>query len=228
MGNVPIAAHPALQENVMPQRRSEEMPRPTAGPRLPHRTSFDAVALQQNGVPGQNFASNLQDLLPLDLSSTGASSETSSTPGTSHRRPPSFQTVQTPTNQLYKVNAMMFPSGDPFAYPAQPIMSFASPVERRPTSQSQPQEALSFYGMYDDIEGQLLGPVPGYLQQGLDLSGQTAPIYSQSEMLIINQQQQALAQQRQQREMDEILSDPTFRGEWGNLLGDGGGGYVPM
>ena len=42
------------------------------------------------------------------------------------------------------------------------------------------------------------------------------------------QQQQQLAQQRQQREIDELLSDASFRGDWGNILGDGGGGFSPM
>ncbi len=216
----------------MPRTMPDEPARSAAAaPRMQHRSSFDSVGVSQTATGGRNLSANLQELLPLDLSSAGATPDTSSTPGTAaQRRPSNFQTAQTPTtNSLYKVDAIMFPSGDPFAYPSQqPLLDFGG--QARTVSQNQQQQdAMPFYGVYDDIEGQLLGPVPGYLQHGLDLSAQTAQMYNTSGVLILNQQQQQLAQhQRQQRDMEQFLSDPSFRGDWGDFLGDGGGGYRPL
>lgn len=79
---------------------------------------------------------------------------------------------------LPDMNAMMFPSEDPFAYPNQPMMEFDNfkrePMElisgspapamfmpsSNPHSQQQQQQ-----GIYDDLEGQLFGPIPPYLAQ---------------------------------------------------------------
>ncbi len=114
---------------------------------------------------------------------------------------------------------MMFPSGDPFAYPSQqPLIDYSGQPQGRPVSQNQHQDAMQFYGVYDDIEGQLLGPVPGYLQHGLDLSAQTAHMYNASGVLILNQQQQQqLAQQRQREKWISFCPTLGFRGDWGRL-----------
>ena len=235
-----VATNLARQENMLPRTMPDEPARSAtaAAPRMQHRSSFDSVGVSQTATGGRNLSANLQELLPLDLSSAGATSDTSSTPGTAaQRRPSSFQTAQTPTtSSLYKVDAIMFPSGDPFAYPSQqPLLDFGGQARtvsqsQQQQQQQQQQDAIPFYGVYDDIEGQLLGPVPGYLQHGLDLSAQTAQMYNTSGVLILNQQQQQLAQQQQrhQRDMEQFLSDPSFRGDWGDFLGDGGGGYRPL
>jgi hypothetical protein len=162
------------------------------------------------------------------------------------------------------MDAMMFPSEDPFAYPSQPSMDPAS--QQHPGSQTsqssgggQPQDTMQFYipNMYDGIEGQLLEPIPSYLlqqQQGQRQAQQhglnaTAQMYGTPNMMAMqpdhashaqqqqqrhhqqmaqHQQQQHQQQQQQQQQqqgggmMDEMLTDPTFRGEWDEMLGNTG------
>lgn len=138
----------------------------------------------QNGLPGQqggNYATNLQDLLPLDMTlrgtPTAAESDPSSAGGSQHPRQAGSYTPQSSVTSLYKLDAMMFPSSDPFAYPNQPLLESQGPVVRgnshppgatAGTAGNQTPEAaaaMQFYmpNVYDDIEGQLLGPIPPYL-----------------------------------------------------------------
>ncbi|KAH8909980.1 hypothetical protein BR93DRAFT_444523 [Coniochaeta sp. PMI_546] len=236
------------------QRRSDEIGRPqmrTPGEqqiKVPQRTSsFDIARMQQGGLSAHNFSTSFQDLLPMDMSSTGEGSEGSSTPGGIGQ--PSAQNLlrlqtQAPggNSTLYKLDAMMFPTGDPFAYPnQQPLMDFpiASPQARQGGPHNggggggQNPDSMQFYmpNMYDDIEGQLLGPLPPYLAQhhgqthhGLDINSQ---VYNAASMLSMppvqgSHSHNLTAQQRHQREIDAMLADPNFRGDWGDILGNGG------
>jgi len=67
----------------------------------------------------------------------------------------------------------MFPSADPFAYPNQPIMEYDNIKQENipiingsQTPQMLFSNSSSGGRMYDDLEGQLFGPIPPYLQQG--------------------------------------------------------------
>jgi len=189
----------------------------------------------------------------MDISSTGDGSEGSSTPG--GIGPPSAQNLlrmqshgSAGNSTLYKLDAMMFPTGDPFAYPnQQPLMDFPTPSpQTRPgglpggggggaggAGGGQHPDSMQFYmpNMYDDIEGQLLGPLPPYLSQhhgqphhGMDINSQ---VYNAASMLSMPPVQgphshNLTPQQRHQRDVDAILSDPNFRGDWGDILGAGG------
>ncbi|KAK3938339.1 putative transcriptional regulatory protein [Diplogelasinospora grovesii] len=264
---IQVPLQPASAPAGLPQRRSDEIIRPhqqngvpvrreTVGPgRLQHRTSLDALGLQQqDGMTGQDFGNPLHDLLPLDMSMTATSSEAGSTPGTSasHRQ---HRSQAFGSGGVYPLDAsMMFSSGDPFAYPNhQPLMDL--PAANRQQQQQQQQDAMQFFmptgGIYDDIEGQLLGPIPSYLlqqqqqaahQHGLDLD-MTSQMYGNAANMATlqqrgrqqsQQQQQQLAQQQQQqqqqrlqhnREIEEMLAagDPTFRaGAGGGMVVDWG------
>lgn len=121
---------------------------------------------------------------------------------------------------------MMFPTGDPFAYPNQPIMDFSTMGAQsgHQTSGQPHQDSMQFYtpNVYDDIEGQLLGPIPPYLMQSaqgqsIDL---TAQMYNTSNMLNLQQAQAHNAQQnaahhRQQREIEEMIVDPNMHDVFG-------------
>lgn len=206
--------------------------------------------MQQGAIAAHNFSANFQDLLPMDISSAGDGSEGSSTSGGLGQ--PSAQALlrmqaqgSAGNSALYKLDAVMFPTGDPFAYPnQQPLMDFPTPG---PTRQGGPQsgggggsqhpDSMQFFipNIYDDIEGQLLGPLPPYLvqqhgqaHQGLDINSQ---VYNAASMLAMppaqgSQQQNLTAQQRRQREMDAMLADPNFRGDWGDFLGTGVYGHM--
>ena len=228
-GPVPIPVHQMSQA-----RRSEDLEHSSREQlrQISQRMSFDAAVRQQHGGrPGQQqqqFMSKFPDLLPLDLSPATGSPESSGTPSTSHRSAASFQTQQqqqqTPmssASHLYKLDAMMFPSTDPFAYPNRPMMEFNLQQQQHQHQQTshgggghQGQDEMQFYvsNIYEDIEGQLLGPIPPYLMQssqaqGLDLSSQ---MYTASSLLTLQQAQARQAHQRQQRELEELLADPNF------------------
>ncbi|ERT01618.1 hypothetical protein HMPREF1624_02869 [Sporothrix schenckii ATCC 58251] len=140
------------------------------------------------------------------------------------------------TNPLYKLDAMLFPSSDPFAYPSQPIMDFGlqnlldsvtgdngggggissasggdggdgrgvpSSSSGAGQDQQPPSDAMQFYApnIYNEIEGQLLEPVPAYLMQpsgapaGIDLASE---MYGANSLLTLQQAQAHNAQQQQQ------------------------------
>ncbi|KAK3504886.1 fungal-specific transcription factor domain-containing protein [Neurospora crassa] len=257
-GSNSISSHAqAILHDTLPQRRSDEIVRPQSGPvrrethhRHPQRTtSFDTVALHQPGMPGHHFATQVtafQDLLPLDMSSmTG--SDTSSNPGAPpvmhrqqhHRQQSGFQQAQTPTTgALYKLDAMMFPSGDPFAYPT-PLLDqtgggghhavsgqppppiSAGSVGPTPGGGGPDNMQLYMSGFYDDgsIEGQVLGPVAPYLMQHggpepphagvLDPAAQM----SYTTMLNLQLQHQQRQQQQQQHGQDGRPGSGPGRGQ---------------
>lgn len=108
------------------------------------------------------------DLHPMDASSTGAAPDISSvTPSTTHPSNPymrASQTIESPS--IYKLDAMMFPSGDPFDYPKQPLLDYGATVATHVESsnpshisavQGHHANSRNFYmpGVYGDIEGQL-------------------------------------------------------------------------
>lgn len=73
------------------------------------------------------------------------------------------------------LSAMMFPSADPFAYPNQPMAAFDNIKQDNISIMSNSQIPPLFLsnstptpssGRYDDLEGQLFGPLPPYLTQG--------------------------------------------------------------
>ncbi|KAK3313892.1 fungal-specific transcription factor domain-containing protein [Apodospora peruviana] len=256
-GSVPLQAHPGVRENTLPQRRSEELVRPQPGPgrrevRRPQRTtSFDTVGLQQNGgLAGQNFATNLQELLPLDITMRGTSSDSSSTAGGAPGQRSAFpQTGGSSASSIYKLDAMMFPSADPFAYPNQPLLDPVTGTatggqQQRQASHpsgtnSQAQDAMQFYmtNIYDDIEGQLLGPIPPYLVQPAHAGPHhhrmdPTQMYNTANMIALQQQQQGggarggdqhqhhLAQHQQHRHMvEQMIADPNFQDDWTGILG---------
>ncbi len=176
-GSATFAGRPDLQEGV-PPRRSEDKGRPPIGllrreaRAPPQRTSsFDTAGFPQGGsLAGQNF-SNLSDILPMNMPLTGARSDPNSPQGPAHRQVQGFQQGQAaggPASSLFKMDAMMFPSEDPFAYPNQPMMDPASHHAGGQPPQSgagQPHDPMQFYipSMYEGIEGQLLDPIPSYL-----------------------------------------------------------------
>ena len=103
--------------------------------------------------PTTAFQGSFHDLLPLDIPSGTGSPDSGGTSSAGQRSAAGFATHHTPTaslgglgmghgasgsaavasadgsmpstsNPLYKLDAMMFPSSDPFAYPSQPAMDF--------------------------------------------------------------------------------------------------------
>lgn len=114
----------------------------------------------------QAMSMNYPKLHSLDVSSS--SSDKGITPSTAHPSSSAYmrngQIQQSPN--IYKLDALMFPSSDPFAYPNQPLADFdthaATHAESQPShianNQGQhPIDARNYYmpDVYGDIEGQL-------------------------------------------------------------------------
>lgn len=95
--------------------------------------------------------------------------------------------------QIHRLDAMMFPSNDPLAYPHQPRADYgthgsslhhvnpADVLQHDPSSYYVPQ-------LYDGIEGQLLGPLPPYLMQSQGDSGIPFPAQMYSDPMLPSQQ----------------------------------------
>ncbi|CZT49777.1 related to transcriptional activator Mut3p [Rhynchosporium secalis] len=129
------------------------------------RTSLDSVRFQSN----PNLRHSYRDLMsqPTDMSpiSTPITSPSSSL-HPSYSLPPQFG-INTGVPDL---GAMMFPSNDPFAYPNQPMMAFENvKQENLMMNNSQVPPIYLPNGLpgqeYDDLQGQLFGPLPPYLAQ---------------------------------------------------------------
>lgn len=117
--------------------------------------------------PQHSMSMNYSKLHALDVSSTA--SENNVNPSTAHPSSSAYlrssQTQQSPS--IYKLDALMFPSSDPFAYPNQPLADFGTQTAAH-AEQQQPSHISSMHGqqptdsrnyympeVYGDIEGQL-------------------------------------------------------------------------
>lgn len=142
------------------------------------RTSLDSNRFQSNPNLRHSyheFMSPSTDMSPIgtpDSSSTGSMQP-------HYPLPPQFGV----NNGVPDLGAMMFPSNDPFAYPNHPMMEFDNiKQENVMMSNSQiPTIYLPNGGPgqeYDDLQGQLFGPLPPYLSQTqthYDLQGPMGP-----------------------------------------------------
>ena len=77
-------------------------------------------------------------------------------------------------NGLPDFSTMMFPSGDPFAYPTQPMMPLEDQQFTKSTPPFSTADSENMYGFtpassgapYDNTGAQLFGPLPPYMLQG--------------------------------------------------------------
>ncbi|ORY70049.1 fungal-specific transcription factor domain-containing protein [Pseudomassariella vexata] len=170
-----------------PGRSSKESVRP--------KVSYDPLNLQT----GLDFgASSFSTTSPLDLS-VGTPESTSS--GNLYEPSPNLHHTTVGLNPLHRLDAMMFPSEDPLAYPNQPGFDFGPPGQSlSPDMAHPPQDTQQFYmpNYFDGIEGQLMGPLPPFLMQNPGQSGFDFPaqIYSDPVLSLHMQQSQHRQQQR--------------------------------
>ena len=131
----------------------------------PSTLSFDNNPLQSLDY-NDSFSPSFQ-FPSLDMSAPSPDPAAAAFHDTSHL-------LQQPTtgaiNPIHRLDAMMFPSGDPLAYPNQPRVDFGD--QRLGAHGANPggiphHDPTQFYmpNLYDNIEGQLLGPLPPYMMQ---------------------------------------------------------------
>ncbi|KAK5997463.1 Asg1 [Cladobotryum mycophilum] len=93
----------------------------------------------EHGFQDATFSGNMHDLMPMDLSSR-ATPDSTSTGESSHRH--QFQAHQYGGhNPVHKVDSLMFPSDDPFAYPNQPMVELGYPGKPDVPPVSMPHQA---------------------------------------------------------------------------------------
>ncbi|KAF7902042.1 uncharacterized protein EAF01_007340 [Botrytis porri] len=178
---------------------SPEIPRPNSShfTPIPRATTFPQTPtpLQTNGLPMQNLnnrfhmntASNpnlrqgFQDLVsPSDLSTAGTPESTASTSHSISQY--GVQNQFNANNSIPYLTGLMFPSTDPFAYPNQPMMEFDAQIMKQENDMDNTRAQQMYMGggagtgngMFDDLEGQLFGPLPPYMMQAqhdFDMSG---------------------------------------------------------
>jgi len=245
---------------VLQQRRSEEIARThqrrsmSNGFSSQPRASFDSLRLTSGGIypdpttDSAAFQASLQDLLPLEIPNrTTADTASSSTHAYASRTSDAL-------HSLHKLDALMFPSEDPFDYPNQPMMelgfahrvSHGSAAANSPALSTGQQEASSFFSMngpFDDLDPQLMGQIPPFVMQespGLDLPGNMYPPPMSGAVAAAvrggrgrgvgrGQPTEDAAKReqmirQQERQLEQILAAQRFRGEWGTFAGGRGSG----
>lgn len=145
---------------------------------------FAGPQFQPPVVPDLASGQNFQELIsPSELSTTGTPESGSTANGNRQQSDYKFDQPLGDSSGLPDLSAMMFPSADPFAYPNQPIMEFDNLQNKdanMPGGTSAPPDVFlgngnTGSGLYEDLQGQLFGPLPPYLMQNqatLDVSGQ--------------------------------------------------------
>ncbi|KAL6885320.1 fungal-specific transcription factor domain-containing protein [Trichoderma longibrachiatum] len=187
-----------------------------------------AQSLDPN-FPEPSFTSSLNDMMPMDLSSR-ATPDSTSTAESAHRHP--YQ--QHPlgghlalNNPVHKLDALMFPSDDPFAYPNQPMMElgFSGKTDVPAVSMPQPAQESGFFfpASLDDLGDQFMGQPPPYMMpqqqqqhppQNPMTMGMAANMYDPNAMMGIHQQPQPQQpQQAPQRRPGGLSLRRAIRGE---------------
>jgi hypothetical protein len=131
------------------------------------RASLDGARFQMNTASNPNLRNSFQELMtPSDMSTVGTPDS-----GTSNYAQSQQFCIN---NSVPDLSAMMFPSADPFAYPPNhPMMNYENAKQDTMASyNTSPNPAIYVSnstpnpGVYDDLEGQIFGPLPPYLTQG--------------------------------------------------------------
>ncbi|KAH6681977.1 fungal-specific transcription factor domain-containing protein [Halenospora varia] len=190
------------------------------------RSSLDGHRFNINTMSNPNLRQNFHDLMSLSMS-TVTTPDSYGTPNTMPHYPTPLP--RSVNNSLPDLSSVMFPSADPFAYPPnQPMMEFDNVKQEDmvPNNSTQPPNMYissnpsGAPGIYDNLEGQIFGPLPPYLTQGqqqtFDYQGQMG---NAGGMVpgINPQEMNYHTGLTPNGEMNFLLSDAD---DWSNMLGD--------
>ena len=221
--------------------QSDSQPSSFLGPRatsFPVPTSIQNGNLQRSSYEGDRFQTStlsnpsLRQSFPEIVSPTTTSANgtpnSSSTVNSTQQPRYNAQTPLEVDTAFTNLGSMMFPSADPFAYPTQPMMQFENTKQDNHGILNGSQTPHMFLsnissssGIYDDLEGQLFGPLPPYLSQGqqnFDMQGQ---VDSMHVMAGFNPQE--MGYHSGVTPNSELNFDGIFSGngdEWSSMLGD--------
>ncbi|KAG9232522.1 fungal-specific transcription factor domain-containing protein [Amylocarpus encephaloides] len=154
--------------------RARSFPTPSPAPST-SRASLAGASFQTNTTSNPNLRHSFHEMMtPSDLSTVGTPDSSTTSTSIPRSNYPHQQTFNI-NSALPDLSAMMFPSSDPFTYPQnQPMMEYDNVKQENlghfnPSPEPGmfiPNNAATGSGIYDDLEGQLFGPLPPYLSQG--------------------------------------------------------------
>jgi hypothetical protein len=138
-----------------------------AGPSTMYGTPASADGMRASSeqmFQETNFSNNF-DMLPMEARSR-ATPDSTSTGASSYATMFAGQSVNS-HNPVHKLDSLMFPSADPFAYPNQPMMElgFQPKADATPITMTDqgPDSQFLFSGSLEDIESQFFGQPPPYM-----------------------------------------------------------------
>ncbi|KAI1769169.1 hypothetical protein GGR53DRAFT_517382 [Hypoxylon sp. FL1150] len=135
---------------------------------------------------GGSFASSFQ-FSPLNLTIPSPDSVTAAA---LHEASPMDLQPQVfgASNPIHQLDAVMFPSDDPLAYPNQPLVDFGTHQPGIPSASpgeiSHDPSQFYMHNFYEGIEGQLMGPLPPYLMQSQAQLGFNFPAQMYSDPML--------------------------------------------
>ncbi|KAG6040003.1 hypothetical protein E4U41_001725 [Claviceps citrina] len=179
--------------------RSGRIPNPFGSPNS--RGSSMGLGSEQ-GFQEAAFPGSMHDILPLDVSSRATPESNSTGSGTHRHMFPSQPLAHVVHNPVNKLDSLMFPSEDPFAYPNQPMMElgFQPKADAPGIEMAAPNASFFFTGSFEEMGDQILGQPPPYItqqqQQHMSMAG--AMYDAQSLMALHNAQQQQNSRLQQQ------------------------------
>lgn len=157
-------------------QRAKTFPTPlVTKPPTRQSVSLDLTQYPPSAGLESTFRQPFSDTVSPSEISAGGTTPDSGGPGNGQRPGFEFQGYSNiPDGTLPDLSAMMFPSADPFAYPNQALMEFDNlqpKDEHRGNLVNETRHPLymSNGGLpvngFDNLDGQLLGPLPPYLMQ---------------------------------------------------------------
>ncbi|KAF5254602.1 hypothetical protein FANTH_670 [Fusarium anthophilum] len=147
------------------------------------------------------FSANFGDFMSPDLQRS--TPESTSSAATSTQRYPYAGQQMGMHNPVNKLDSLMFPSEDPFAYPNQPMMELGFPGKTdQPTTMGDQNQDMQLFltGTFDDVESQIFGQPPPYMmhQQGQPMMNAPShqPMFASPSAIMGMQPGQPMMQQR--------------------------------
>jgi hypothetical protein len=206
------------------------------------------------GFQDHGFSANFGDFMPVDMQ-RGTPESTSSTATSTQRNPYTGQPLSI-HNPVNKLDSLMFPSEDPFAYPNQPMMElgFPSKTDQSSSVGDHNQDMQLFLtGTFDDVESQIFGQPPPYMmhQQAQPMMSMPGQMYNPSSVMAMQQGQpmmqrrpmsqthaihqghsisnrRAHTQRHQERQIQQMFTEQGMQADWGGFFGSGRGGFQGM
>lgn len=142
--------------------RSEDLMRTHSGQMAARGYSIDSMAQSEHSFHDSGY---MHDMLPVDVSSR-ATPDSTSTAASNNRLGFMAQSVNAHSgrNPVHKLDSLMFPSEDPFAYPNQPMMELGFQPSKDASNVTMAQDpGFFFQNSMEDVGDQLLGQPPPYM-----------------------------------------------------------------